>query len=438
MTARPGPTDTRAQTPAATTGDERVGTDDGERSTAERSPWIPPHLRGGLLHCLKVFLCVRIALSVLALVGVAVLPHFSGAATTLPSGATVPGPVGVPGWPAEEIAPGWHNLVTAWERFDGLWYLRIADGGYDSGDGSAAFFPLYPLTIRGMSFALGGHPLAAALLVSNLAFLAALMMLYVLSRSELGEEDARKAVVYAAVFPTAFFFISPYSESLFMLLVLVSVWGARRRRWAAAAAAGILAALTRNLGLLLVGVLAVEAIHQALERRPRRLQPRAVLASIAPVAGTLAYLAYWRARSGDWLAPLHQQTGWQRQLENPLFTLMDATREAFRWIAVYPGGYHLLDWLVVVPVVVAAVYAAWRFRPAYGLYVVGSLLVPLSYVFAGRPLMSVPRFALPLFPVYWAFARWNRTQLRHQLFVACSAAGLGLLTLLFVNWYYVF
>src|SRR5439155_3130999 len=169
-------------------------------------------LRDGFLHCLKVFLAMRVILSLIALFAVAVLPNL--AVLKGPAGYALPGPVDVPGWPAHAITPGWHNLVTAWERFDALWYLKIAAHGYANHDGSAAFFPLYPLVIRWVSWALGGHPLAAALLVSNAAFLAALVMLYALTARETSVEVARRATVYLAAFPTAFFFLAPYSESL--------------------------------------------------------------------------------------------------------------------------------------------------------------------------------------------------------------------------------
>ena len=197
--------------------------------TGERPP-----LRGGLLYCVKVFVAVRVGVSVIALMGIGLLPGLK--------------PVGVPGWPAAPITPGWHNLVTAWERFDALWFLRIAAHGYANGDGSATFFPLYPLLVRWVSAVVGGHPLAAALLVSNFSFLGGLVVLYVLSRTELSEETARRAVLYVAIFPTAFFFFAPYSESTFFLLAVTTLWAARRQRWAIAALAGALAALTRSLG----------------------------------------------------------------------------------------------------------------------------------------------------------------------------------------------
>jgi len=443
---RPGP-------PAVVRGDETVRTErqtsDGavtdhaasERSGFDRSQAAEQRapLRDGLLYCVKVFVGTRLALAAIALIGIALLPDFSHVSESVRSQLPiVPTPVSVPGWPAHAVTPGWHNVFTAWERLDALWFLRIATHGYAKTDASAAFFPLYPALIAVLSFLLGRHPLAASLTISNGAFLGALMVLYALSRDELSDGVARRAVLYAAVFPTAFFFLAPYSESLFLLMVLVSFWSARRGRWALAGAAGALAALTRNLGVLVVPALLFEAVHQWLERDRDRAPMREVLWSLVPAVGLGAYLLYWQMFSGDWLAPLHQQANWQRELANPLVTLGHGTQDAFRYIGFYPGGYHTLDWLITVPVLAAGIYAVIRFRPTYGIYAIVALGVPLASMFGARPLIAYSRYALPVFPIYWAFARWTEgRRAAHEVMVTASAALLGLMTLLFVNWYYV-
>ena len=390
-------------------------------------------IRSGLRYCVAVFLSVRVVLSIIALVSVALLPNAGALSESVRGAAHIPGPVSVPGWPAHAFSPGWHNVWTAWEPEDALWFLRIATGGYATGDGSAAFFPLYPMLTRVVSFAIGGHPLAAAILVSNLSLLGALAMLYVLTRTELSEETARRAVLYAAVFPTSFFFLAPYSESTFLLLVLVCLWAARRRHWEAAAAAGAAAALTRSVGIVLSVPLAVEAINQWLESGRRGVPLRGLLSGLGPPVGTFLYLAYWHHRVGDWLAPVHQQAGWDRSLTNPLSALWQGSLDAL------PGGYHQLDWLVMVPALAFAAYALRRFRPAFGVYVWASLLPPLLLVFGGRPLMSLPRFLLPMFPLYWAAACWTQDHpLRHEVYLVASSILLGIMLLLFVSWYYVF
>ena len=381
-------------------------------------------IRRGLRYCAGVFLGVRLGLGVLAVLGTALLPALDS--------------VSVPGWPAPPDAPGVDNVFTSWERFDALWFLRVADAGYRLADGSGAFFPLYPLLIRGFSALLGGSPLAAALLVSNAAFLGALVVFYFLSASEWNERIARRSVLLLALFPTAFFFLAPYSEAPFLLFALLALWGARRGRWEIAGSAGALATATRSIGIVLVPALLAEAIHQWRERREDLAWP--VLWSLAAGLGLLSYLAFWKVWTGDWLGPLHiQANNWQREFSLPWATLWAGTREAFRWIGQSPGGYHLLDWLVVVPALVAGGWVALRARPAYALYAWGSLLIPLSYIFAPRPFMSLPRFLLVAFPLIWAPAALAaRRPGAQQALVTVFAAGLGILTVLFVNWYFIF
>jgi hypothetical protein len=377
-----------------------------------------------LRYCTLVFLGLRVLTFVIGLAAVAVVPPID--------------PVGVPGWPAHPAPdPGWHNVFTAWERFDALWFLRIADSGYRLDDGSAAFFPLFPLTIRAVSFLIGGHPFGASVLVSNAALLGALVVTYLLTESEFDERRARTTVVLLAFFPTAFFFVMPYSESLFLLLAVTAFWGARRGSWGVAGAAGALAALTRSVGLVLAPALAIEALHRRAEGRGPAWP--GLLAAGATGLGTLAYLWWWGFRAGDWLAPITRQENWERVFSWPWATLWEGTRFAFRYVGNTNGGYWLIDWLIVVPMLAASAWAIARYRPSYGTYLLGSLLIPLTLVFEDRPLMSMPRFLLPLFPAFWAIAELSeRFHIPRWGLAAVGAAGLGVLSVLTVNWYYIF
>lgn len=380
--------------------------------------------RRAIRYSLTVFVAARLGLFVLGLVA-------AGAVRALL-------PVSVPGWPAPAVTEGgWHTLFTAWERFDALWFLRIAADGYRAADGSAAFFPLFPIAARAASFAVGGHPFAGAMLVSNASFAAALCVLFLLTAEERSIETARTVVVLTAVFPSALFFFAPYSEPLFLLLTLVAFRSARRRRWATAAVAAALAALTRSLGIVLAPALAVEALQQW--REDGRSPIAGLAAALAPAAGVGVYLAYWLAKTGDALAPLHQQVNWEREFSWPWATLFHATKDMLDYAGARNGGYWAIDWLIVVPILAASVYAAVRYRPSYAVYLWGGLLIPLFYVFPSRPLLSMPRFVLPLFPAFWAIAELaERWRVPRSALVGVSAAGLGCLVVLFVNWYYIF
>lgn len=154
-------------------------------------------------------------------------------------------------WIADPNSP----FLSLWAKWDSQWYIQIVREGYwfqPLQQSNVAFFPLYPLATPLMMPWQVEAKSWAGFLVSNLAFLVTLIFLYKLAEMELGQRDGgRRTVAYLAFFPTAFFFSCVYTESLFLLLSIACIYWARRRWWLAAAAAGMLAAATRNLGVVL-------------------------------------------------------------------------------------------------------------------------------------------------------------------------------------------
>jgi Mannosyltransferase (PIG-V) len=378
-----------------------------------------PRIRDGLREAAWAFVGARLLVWVISVIG----------------GGTLPLPLGQPptdaGFPAPVLVPGWHMLFTATQRQDAAWFLRIATAGYAPNDGSAAFFPLYPLAVRVVGWIPGVGPLGAALVVANAAFFGALVMLHALTRLELGGDASRRTVLFCALFPTAFFLLSPYTEPLFLLLSVTAFWFARRDRWVWAAVAGAGAAMTRNVGVLLIVALAVEAVRQW--RSGRLLLPR--LAAAACVAlGPLAYFAYWQVRFQTFFAPLDAQRNWQREPTFPLTAVWEAFRLAWRF-----QTWWLLDVLVVGAAVVGIAIAAFRVPLTYSVYAALSVLIPLTFTYDQRPLTSVPRFMAVVFPAFWGFAiAADRRRPPETAILVAFAAGFGILCFLFINWQPVF
>jgi hypothetical protein len=335
-------------------------------------------LRAGLRPCLAVFLAARIGLSLLSVVAVHLIEPLD--------------PVHVPGRAAPTATQGWHNAVDATERQDAVWYLRLADEGWSTDDASAAFFPLYPLSVRAVAWVLPGDDLLAALLVSNLAFLGALLALFALTAEAFGERTARRAIVVAAIFPTSFFFLAPYTESLFLLLTILAFREARPDRWARVAIFGALAALTRSVGILLVPALLIDAMRgRSGGDRGRAGGARALggrLAGAAAIAlGPLCWFAWWGLVHGNWLAPLDAQRHWGRELQPPWVSLGRAVEFAWSF-----QSYWLLDLLIVGLAIAGFALALPALRSSEAAYGAMSLLLPLFYPFGDRPLLTVPRF----------------------------------------------
>jgi len=381
-----------------------------------------------LRYCALVFFGVRLGLFLVGLLSTALLPSRP--------------PVGVPGWPATQPSRSWHHVFTAWERHDALWYLRIAGEGYRTDDGSAAFFPLYPLLSRAVGALFGGAWLLGAYVVTSVALLVGLTVLFRLTEREHDERRARRTVLYLALFPTSLFLFAPYTEALFLALTVGCLYAARSRAWALAGLLGALAASTRSAGLLLALPLAVEAVLQLRETggplRARLVRLGGALLAAASVGlGTAAYLLFW-ARADTWRRPFDvQAASWSREPAWPWQTLAAGLREGTRYLGANPGGYHTVDLVIVLAALAAAVWVALRVRATYAVWCWVSLLLPLALPFAGRPFLSMPRFVVVVFPLFWALATLAERWRVHDAVVAASACGLGLLSVLYVNWYFV-
>jgi hypothetical protein len=161
-------------------------------------------------------------------------------------------PVGLqPG--TERYFPRGLSLGT-WLRWDAWWYLSVAERGYSFEPGApsnTAFFPIFPLVIRAVT-TVTGNAAIAGLLVANAAAVAAVVVLQRWVHENAESEAADRAVRWLSVFPLGFFLNTVYAESLFLLLVMLSLRATGQGRWVAGGLWGGLAAATRPFGVLLL------------------------------------------------------------------------------------------------------------------------------------------------------------------------------------------
>lgn len=199
-----------------------------------------PHL----IAALRVYIPLRIAASLWAAIIIGLFPL----ATT---NDQVPADLAA-AVPHENLVSAW--IIEPWFRWDTQWYTAIAREGYVR-EGATAFLPLYPTLIGTLGRALAGEYLLAALIISNMAAVAALALLHLLVTERYGKRIANRTLVYLALFPTSFFLVAAYTESLFLALVLAAFGLAGRERWLLAGMCGFLAILTRWQGAALIPAL---------------------------------------------------------------------------------------------------------------------------------------------------------------------------------------
>jgi hypothetical protein len=344
-------------------------------------------------------------------------------------------------------------LTDVWARWDSVWFLRIAEDGYGSVErAAAAFYPAYPAAVGLTGRLLGGHYVTAGIVVSLAAALGAFVLLYRLAESRLGAEGARRAVLYLAVFPMAFFLQAVYSEALFLLLTVAAFLAAERGRFLGAGALTGLALLTRPAGFALLPALALLAW-----RAPQRGRALASLAA-APAMFALYPLYLWREVGDPW-AFMRAQGIWTRHLSpaGPLGGIWDGLRAGWAGVRQLASGSdaHVywsavqnsdpdrvaalnLQGLAYLVLFAALTVVAWRrFGAPYGLFCAVSLAIPLSVPSERWPLLSLPRFGLVVFPFFLALAWLGRSGRVHTAIVAVSALLLGISLAQWALWQWV-
>lgn len=280
-------------------------------------------------------------------------------------------------------------LLGVWQRADACSYEWIATIGYPSKDERggevAAFFPLYPALMHLVGALFRLNFTISGFVVSGLAYIAAIIGLYRLVCDEYDEEIAQRTVLYLSIFPSAFFLFAPFTESLFLALVVWTLAFARRGVWGWAALLAFGCGLTRAQGCLLVLPLAWELLQQW---RSGHRKWRTLAVPPLPVLGLVAVTIYTWVTTG-WTA-FEVQQRWSSGLSLPWNLIIASWRYVLARgnvvEAINLGLFVLFSGLVIV--------GLRKIPFTYALYVLPQLLLIATRNPFHTPLISTSRYVL--------------------------------------------
>ncbi len=378
-------------------------------SPQRERPWLE-----ALKNVFPIYLATHIIFLILTyLAALFVLPNFSGTFLHL------------------------HTLLDTWLRWDSGHFAAIATGGYDL-PYRTAFFPLFPLLEKGLAFVVR-DPFIAGLIIANLATLGVLIMLYRLVKDDFDQELARRTVLYLAFFPTAFFLVVPYNESLFILLTLLSFYQMRRGNWWLAGLWGLLASLTRSIGICLL----VPFVYEYMRQHEFKLNYVRfdVVSGLGIPAGILLFGSYCYLRFHDFLAFSHAQLAWGRTLHGPwsifwegLLLIMHRSILSFDSIHAVIDLSALVFVLILLILSVVGPWKLAREHWSYLLYAVVIYLFCTLFPESGRfVLASMSRFMLEIFPAFIVLARIGKNRDANLYYVTLA---LPLLAFMLLQWLY--
>lgn len=327
---------------------------------------------------------------------------------------------------------GWFEL---WNRWDALHYMDLAQLGYTAtGEKSVqiVFFPFYPWLVRLFSVVLR-DVLMSAFAVSTIASVAAGLCLKRLVELDFSEDVARASVWFMFIFPTSYFLHIPYTESVFIALVLGCILAARTNYWILAGFLGQTACLTRVNGLILVPALMVEIFLQY--RATKRWDWQWLGILIIPT-GFLTYLLLNLSVTGSMFTFMKvQKEHWFKTMTWPWAGLKG------KWDTLLYGPPSEsimvgMQELLFIGLGLVTVVWCWRkLRPSYSVWVTFNLLLFISTSF----ILSTPRYILTLFPVYILFAVVaQKSFLAGRLITAWSLLFLSLFASAFVRGFWGF
>jgi hypothetical protein len=314
--------------------------------------------------------------------------------------------------------------------------MKIATYGYEPGERSVAFFPLFPAAVRLVGTVTTLPYPVAGLIVSAAGYVAAMTGLLRLVTTTHGLRIARSTIRYVSLFPAAFFLFAPFTEATFLAAAVWSLVFARERRWGLALPVAAAAGLTRAQGLLLAAPLAWEAFLALREARATgrlrtnagRVEAALTLASVlAPVAMFIAYGVVARAITGE--TPYDAQSLWGGTEFHLPWEVVTA---AASWAIEREDGIEALNLAALLGAAGLLLAGARRMPLTYSLYAWPPLILIATRI-QPTPLTSTMRYVLVLFPVFLAAALLTERRWLYQAWLIISAILLGWLATTFLG-----
>lgn len=348
--------------------------------------------------------------------------------------------------------PQW---IYSHANFDGVHYVIIAQEGYHYAQWSEAFFPMFPILMHIVTRVFHVHAILGGMYVSNFFAVLFFSLFFIYVKQRFSEKLAFQSLLTLLLFPTSYYFITVYSESLFLCFVVSSFLFARNKHWFFAGACVAIASATRVVGIFLIPALAIELFLQQNEitRETSYRQAFDILKNFIlknwlgligislGFIGLSSYMYFLWIRHADPLYFFHIQSefGSIRQESLVLFPqviwryikiLITARPFDFKYYSYFQDIFLSLSTLLILTIgLVKRKYKAKISELVFSF--MAFFLPPLTGTFS-----SMPRYVLVCFPIFFLIPQLLKKRWQFYLYLACSGLLLLLNTVLFMqgNW----
>jgi hypothetical protein len=206
------------------------------------------------------------------------------------------------------VLPNNRNLLN----YDASWYYTIKKSGYiyaPGASGNLAFFPLFPLVWRLTNLS----PFCLSFF-NSVIFFGSFVFLTI------KEKLSAPILLFILAFPSAIFFLLPYSESIFYLFCVLIIIGYQRKN--CLLFIGLFgASLTRSTCVIFMpAILIITLLTYGYDIQGRKKMLTALLyQTLATLGGFMVASAYMAWDTGKWFYFIEVQKYWGRQWIIPSF-----------------------------------------------------------------------------------------------------------------------
>lgn len=284
------------------------------------------------------------------------------------------------------------KFIYSFANFDGVYYLKIAQSGYQQFE--QAFFPLFPLLIRFLNLITKNY-LISALIIVYLCFFFSLFLLKKIIK------NYQLVIAFLLIFPTSFYFISVYTESVFLLFLILFFYFFKQKKYFLASIFGFFSSLTRINGVLLIIPFIIKIIENL---KNKKINLSLIFYSLITIFGTIAYMIYLKITTGDFLAFLKAQPAFGANRSTHLITLPQVYFRYFKILITAKINYQYFVALAEISIFTFSFLILffdlkkiflnkknnWHFLLSLNLFSIANLLLP---TLTGT-LSSIPRYSL--------------------------------------------
>lgn len=331
------------------------------------------------------------------------------------------------------------SFFNSFNIWDAGWYRSIIERGYNThytmnidGQANWAFFPLYPMIIKLIHLIIPVNINILGSIISTLFFIALLIMSYLYIIETRG--NAKEGLFFVIIMTFgiySFYFSVLYTESLYLFLLVTSLYFLHKRNYLLVGIFGALLSATRNMGVMLVFAVAVQYLYDYFKNNKSIKKilsdtfknTNLILGvSLIPL-GLFLYMSHLWRLLGDPMAFSNVQIAWAKKISNPITNLISAYSKGGGLAASY-----LLLWVVFSFVCIVWLIANKRY--AESILGIIFILIPLSTGF-----QSLPRYIIGSFVYYLAFsdivAVINKKFLNRLIIISFTLSEIFLLVLWF-------